>query len=77
MKKWKIISLSAVSGLLIAGNLYLIGKEDSKIERTLYVENWTKAKLGDVSRTFQTQGMVVPYEEYPAYFDTKNNSKNF
>lgn len=77
MKKWKIISLSAVSGLLIAGNLYLIGKEDSKIERTLYVENWTKAKLGDVSRTFQTQGMVVPYEEFPVYFDHEKQFQKF
>lgn len=77
MKKWKIISLSAVSGLLIAGNLYLIGKEESKVERTLYVENWTKAKLGDISKTFQVQGMVVPYEEYPVYFDHEKQFQKF
>lgn len=77
MKKWKIISLTAVSGLLIAGNLYLIGKEDSKVERTLYVENWTKAKSGDISRTFQAQGMVVPYEEYPVYFDHEKQFQKF
>jgi len=74
MKKRKIISFAVVSGFLIAGNLYLIGKEDSKVERTIYVEDWTKAKQGNISRTFQVQGMVVPYEEYPVYF---NNEKEF
>jgi HlyD family secretion protein len=78
MKKWKIISLTAVSLSIIAINGYLIGKDDSKVQHTVYVEDWTRVKENDVVETFHTDGVIMPQEEYDVYFhDSEKEFQRF
>lgn len=69
MKRWKALSAVLVSGALIATNIYLITKEDSKASRSIFVEDWTKVKQATVIETFQTKGVTTSAEEYKVYFD--------
>ncbi|MFJ8260041.1 efflux RND transporter periplasmic adaptor subunit [Peribacillus asahii] len=69
MKRWKVLSAVVVSGALLATNLYLITKEDSKVSRSIFVEDWTKVKAATVTETFETKGVTIPAEEYEVYFD--------
>ncbi|TKH00128.1 efflux RND transporter periplasmic adaptor subunit [Peribacillus simplex] len=71
--KWKMAAVSIVSIVLITVNLYLIEKKESKVERTVFVENWTKVKKDTITDTIQTNGVIKPVEEYDIYFDTKKN----
>ncbi|USK75298.1 efflux RND transporter periplasmic adaptor subunit [Peribacillus frigoritolerans] len=71
--KWKIAAVSIASIMLITVNLYLIEKKESKVERTVFVENWTKVKKDTITDTIQTNGVIKPVEEYDIYFDAKNN----
>ncbi|MEF2098267.1 efflux RND transporter periplasmic adaptor subunit [Bacillus sp. CFBP9009] len=71
--KWKMAAVSIASIVLITVNLYLIEKKESKVERTVFVENWTKVKKDTITDTIQTNGVIKPVEEYDIYFDTKKN----
>ncbi|WP_260288928.1 efflux RND transporter periplasmic adaptor subunit [Peribacillus aracenensis] len=71
--KWKIAAVSIASIVLIAVNIYLLEKKESKVERTVFVENWTKVKKDTITVTIQTNGVIKPVEEYDIYFDTKKN----
>lgn len=71
--KWKIAAVSIASTVLITVNLYLIEKKESKVERTVFVENWTMVKKDTITDTIQTNGVIKPLEEYDIYFDTKQN----
>ncbi|KOR84862.1 hypothetical protein AM233_12770 [Bacillus sp. FJAT-22058] len=71
--KWKIAAVSIASIVLLTVNLYLIEKKESKVERTVFVENWTKVKKDTITDTIQTNGVIKPVEEYDIYFDAKNN----
>lgn len=71
--KWKIAAVSFASIALITVNLYLIEKKESKVERTVFVENWTKVKKDTIRDTIQTKGVVKPVEEFDIYFDAKKN----
>ncbi|MDM5214921.1 efflux RND transporter periplasmic adaptor subunit [Peribacillus sp. NJ4] len=71
--KWKIAAVSIASTVLITVNLYLIEKKESKVERTVFVENWTMVKKDTITDTIQTNGVIKPLEEYDIYFDTKKN----
>ncbi|KKI93171.1 hypothetical protein WQ54_04760 [Bacillus sp. SA1-12] len=68
MKKWKIISLTAVTIVFIGLNVFLIGKEDSKVQRTVHVEKWTHVQKDDVVETFDTKAIMLPQEEVGVYF---------
>ncbi|MCZ0875541.1 efflux RND transporter periplasmic adaptor subunit [Peribacillus sp. AS_2] len=70
---WKIVAVSIASIVLITVNLYLIEKKESKVERTVFVENWTKVKKDTITDTIQTNGVIKPVEEYDIYFDAKKN----
>lgn len=72
--KWKIAAVSIASTVLITVNLYLIEKKESKVERTVFVENWTMVKKDTITDTIQTNGVIKPLEEYDIYFDTKKNA---
>ncbi|MFJ7995544.1 efflux RND transporter periplasmic adaptor subunit [Peribacillus frigoritolerans] len=76
--KWKIAAVSIASIVLITVNLYLIEKKESKVERTVFVENWTKVKKDTITDTIQKNGVIKPVEEYDIYFDAnKNDFKKF
>ncbi|MEW5553278.1 efflux RND transporter periplasmic adaptor subunit [Peribacillus frigoritolerans] len=74
--KWKIAAVSIASIVLITVNLYLIEKKESKVERTVFVGNWTKVKKDTITDTIQTKGVIKPVEEYDIYFDAKKNDFN-
>ena len=67
-KKSYYIAASAVI-LFIGVNLYLLLKEDSKAERTVYINEWTRIANGDVTQTFETEGVALPESEHYVYFD--------
>lgn len=72
MKKWIVMSLTVVSLSFIALNGYLITKKDSKVQHTVYVDNWTRVKKDDVVQTFETEGIIMPQEEYDVYFHDRD-----
>ncbi|UAC47879.1 hypothetical protein K6959_14925 [Bacillus aquiflavi] len=74
MKKWliRILLLSLV--LFVFLNIYLIVKKDSKVERVVYLDQWTSVKVGDLTQTIATSGVVAPAEEHHIYFDSKLGS---
>ncbi|OMP66696.1 efflux RND transporter periplasmic adaptor subunit [Domibacillus epiphyticus] len=74
MKQIKKQVWLAASAVVIAGNLYLLFKEDSKADRTEWLTNWDRSATGDVIQSFSTEGVVVPSDEYPIYFDSSKGS---
>ncbi|OLN24074.1 hypothetical protein BTO30_01245 [Domibacillus antri] len=74
MKRIKKRVCLAASTVVIAGNLYLIFKEDSKAARTEWLTEWDRAATGDVIQSFSAEGVVVPSTEYPVYFDSSIGS---
>jgi len=74
MKKIKKQVWLAASAVVIAGNLYLIFKEDSKAARTEWLTDWDRSETGDVIQSFSSEGVVVPSDEYPIYFDESKGS---
>lgn len=74
MKKIKKQVWLAASVVVIAGNLYLVFKEDSKAARTEWLTDWDRSETGDVIESFSSEGVVVPSDEYPIYFDESKGS---
>ncbi|MEM1502908.1 efflux RND transporter periplasmic adaptor subunit [Domibacillus sp. 8LH] len=74
MKKIKKQVWLAASAVVIAGNLYLIFKEDSKAVRSEWLTDWDRSETGDVVESFSAEGVVVPSDEYPIYFDESKGS---
>ena len=72
MKRWKKVSAVVISGALLATNLYLILKEDSKVSRSIFVKNWTKVEKSTVTETYDTKGVTTAAEEYKVYFNGEN-----
>ncbi len=67
--KWKLISICVVIIAIVAGNLYLLLKEESKADRTGYISKWQVVKEGDVTKTFDTKGITKAAEEHYVYYD--------
>ena len=74
MKRWKILVAVILSGALIATNLYLIMKEDSKVSRSISVKNWTTVKNETITETFKTEGVTTSAEEYKVYFNGEDQA---
>lgn len=74
MKKIKKQVWLGASAVVIAGNLYLTFKEDSKAARTEWLTEWDRSEMGDVVESFSAEGVVVPSDEYPVYFDSSRGS---
>ena len=72
MKRWKTVSAVVISGALIATNLYLIIKEDSKVSRSVFVKEWTKVEDSTVIETYDTEGITTSAEEFKVYFNGDN-----
>jgi HlyD family secretion protein len=70
--RWKYILLFSAIILFLAVNTYLIVKKDSKIERSVRVEEWAVVKKQNLVETMKTKGVLTPFEEYDVYFDEKN-----
>jgi HlyD family secretion protein len=74
MKWWKTIMISLLVLLLVGVNLFLILKEDSKVDKTLYVNSWTSAREQDLEETMVTEGISAPGEEQYVYYDDSKGS---
>lgn len=72
MKRWHFIACIGLGVLFIIGNLYLIVKSDSKIARTVFVEEWKSVQQGTITETLQTKGVITPQEEYEIYLNQEN-----
>ena len=72
MKRWKKVSAVVISGALLATNLYLILKEDSKVSRSIFVKNWTKVEKSTVTETYDTKGVTTAADEFKVYFNGDN-----
>ncbi|SFC97121.1 HlyD family secretion protein [Bacillus sp. OV322] len=68
-----IILLAAL--LFICINVYLIVKENSKVERTLFVSKWSSVKKENLTKSFHTSGVIKPNNEYPVYFNGGNGKE--
>lgn len=68
-KRWRITLLVVAIVGFISYNTYLIVTEKEKIARTVYVSDWTTVKQGDVIESFETNGVIVPSDETPIYYD--------
>ena len=74
MKKWMIYVIAATVIALVLSNLFLILKDDSKAERTIYINDWTRIANGNVTKTFDTEGVALPESEYYIYSDASQGS---
>ncbi|WP_409303869.1 efflux RND transporter periplasmic adaptor subunit [Peribacillus sp. SCS-155] len=74
MKKPALAAAAVLASALIIINVYLIYKQDSKVERTVYVSDWQKVKKGSITETMETNGRIMPIEEYPVYFERKDHT---
>lgn len=72
MNKWKVFSIMMISGILIALNVYLLVKDDSKANRSVQIEEWRKVNKGSIAKTFDVKGVVKPMDESYIYFSTEN-----
>ena len=60
--------------LFVATNFYLLLKEDSPVARSFYIDQWTSAKEQTLKETKQTDGVTIPLEEQPVYYDASKGS---
>ena len=60
--------------LLVGVNLFLIIKDNSKVDKTLYVSSWTSAIEQDLEETMVTEGISAPQEEQYVYYDDSKGS---
>ena len=74
MKWWKTIMITVLAILLVGVNLFLIIKDNSKVDKTLYVSSWTSAKEQDLEETMVTEGISAPQEEQYVYYDDNKGS---
>ncbi|QED49644.1 efflux RND transporter periplasmic adaptor subunit [Cytobacillus dafuensis] len=74
MKKQIKLILFIAGGLLIAGNMFLILKDDSKIERSAYIKNFLPAEKENIKQSFHTKAIVAPEEESYYFYDQKMGS---
>lgn len=74
--KWQRGVLIALLIVFITGNLFLILKKDSKIDRAAFIERWDPAKKENLSQIFHTSGVVAPLEEHHFYFDNHTGAFN-
>ncbi|SHP74341.1 efflux transporter, RND family, MFP subunit [Mycobacteroides abscessus subsp. abscessus] len=65
-KKWTVI---LVSTLFVAGNLYLIYKKDSEINKLSYIGTWTTVKEQNLVESQTDNGLFSPVEEEYIYYD--------
>ncbi len=72
--KWKVIIVGIAVALLLGINLFLILKEDSKVERSLFVQQWVSAKEQDLQETLVKDGVSAPLEEQHIYYDENKGS---
>jgi multidrug efflux pump subunit AcrA (membrane-fusion protein) len=66
-KKTAIIAGSTL--LFLSVNVFLTLDKDSPVNRTSFITNWTQAATENLTKTFQTEGVVVPAEEHPVYYN--------
>ncbi|MBP2242275.1 HlyD family secretion protein [Cytobacillus eiseniae] len=66
--------LLGASCLLIAGNIYLIMKTGSKIERSAFVDQYSLAQKQDIKETLHKEGVVSPADQSHYYYDEKMGS---
>ena len=74
MKWWKTIMITFLAILLVGVNLFLIIKDNSKVDKTLYVSSWTSAIEQDLEETMVTEGISAPQEEQYVYYDDSKGS---
>ena len=74
MKWWKTIMITFLAILLVGVNLFLIIKDNSKVDKTLYVNSWTSAIEQDLEETMVTEGVSAPQEEQYVYYDDSKGS---
>jgi HlyD family secretion protein len=74
VKYWKTIMITLLVVLLVGINLFLILIDDSKVEKTLYVNSWTSAREQDLEETMVTEGISSPQEEQYVYYDDSKGS---
>ena len=74
MKWWKTIMITVLAILLVGVNLFLIIKDNSKVDKTLYVSSWTSAIEQDLEETMVTEGISAPQEEQYVYYDDSKGS---
>src|SRR5690625_4274875 len=67
--KWKKILLGAIA-IFIGLNCYLVVKDnDGKVDRILYIKNWTETEQKDMFDRLETVGVLDFTEEQMDYFD--------
>lgn len=74
MKWWKTFMITFLAILLVGVNLFLIIKDNSKVDKTLYVSSWTSAIEQDLEETMVTEGISAPQEEQYVYYDDSKGS---
>ncbi|MCJ7840620.1 efflux RND transporter periplasmic adaptor subunit [Lederbergia sp. NSJ-179] len=63
--------------LFIGFNIFLMEKDGSKIKHVVHLSDWKTLVTGNLEKTLQTEGVVVPAEKHPVFIDLQASFKNF
>lgn len=72
--KWKSKIIIGAGVLFVAANLFLIYKDNSLVDRSFFIPEWTTAKEQNIRDTMKTEGVTAPLEEQPVYYDDRKGS---
>ncbi|WP_053360994.1 hypothetical protein [Bacillus sp. FJAT-27251] len=67
--KKKTAIIAGTTLLFLSVNVFLTLDKDSPVNRTSFITNWTQAATENLTKTFETEGVVVPAEEHPVYYN--------
>lgn len=77
MKRAWILRVCVITAILfIAVNIFLIQMDDSKVERLVYIDKWQAAAKEDIQKSFKSEGVIAPLEEYEVYYDSRQGIFN-
>jgi HlyD family secretion protein len=69
LKQWKMYLLIAAIVLFVCTNFYVIFYKESKIPRSIYINQISSATKDDIKETIQTVGIAAPSDQQYIYYN--------
>lgn len=60
MNNWVRFLIVCIGVALLGTNIFLVSKENSKVDRLHYVRDWDKVTTGDLVSSFPVKGVIIP-----------------
>jgi HlyD family secretion protein len=76
LKKWQLVLIITATVLFLSINIFLIKKENSKVDKVEYLESWMPINTGELVKFINKPGVAVSSEESHVYFDENKGAFN-